>query len=459
MNQDDILKLILAQRQFFDEGQTHSVSFRLDALRKLRDGIVSMEPDILRALKEDLGKSNTEAYLSEIGVALSELRYMLRHVKSFARPRRVLTSLAQFPGRCRILSVPYGTTLIISPWNYPFLLALQPAIDAIAAGNTVVMKPSEYAPATSEVLERLVSKTLPSELAVVIPGDHRESQILLEHPFDYLFYTGGPNIGQLVMEKAAVHLTPVTLELGGKSPCIVDASANLTLAARRIVFGKFLNCGQTCVAPDFLYVHESLRDALITAIGREIAAQYGASPLKNPNYGNIINQAHFERLSGLIDRKKVCIGGDTNPNTLQIAPTVMKDIRFGDAVMGEEIFGPILPILTYQTLEEATAELRARPHPLALYLFSENKTTRRDLMNRLPFGGGCINDTILHLASSHMGFGGVGNSGMGSYHGKNGFDTFTHKKSILQQSSRFDLPMRYPPYTARKDKLLRRFLR
>ncbi|MDF2838314.1 MAG: aldehyde dehydrogenase family protein [Evtepia sp.] len=459
MNQDDILKTLESQRQFFREGHTRGVASRLDVLRRLRDGILDMEKEILAALHEDLGKSAAEAYLSEIGVALGELRFMMRHVKSFAKPRRARASLAQLPGRCRILPEPYGTALIISPWNYPFLLAIQPAIDAIAAGNTVVIKPSEHAPATSRVLTQLFSHRLLPEWAVVIQGDHRESQMLLECPFDYIFYTGGPKIGRIVMEKAAAQLTPVTLELGGKSPCVVDETANLALAARRIVFGKYLNCGQTCVAPDYLYVQEDICEPLMAAIGDEILAQYGQSPLHNPDYGKIINQDHFDRLMGLIDRLKVSIGGDCNPNTLQIAPTVLKEISFSDPIMEDEIFGPILPVLTYRHLEEAIGEISARPHPLALYLFSENKSVQQKLMNDLQFGGGCINDTILHLASSHMGFGGIGGSGMGSYHGKAGFDAFTHEKAILQKNAFFDPAMRYPPYTDAKARLLRRLMR
>lgn len=458
MNQDELFKILLTQRQFFSEGHTKKVSYRLDALQRLRNGILAMEPEILAALKEDLGKSPSEAYLSELGQALSELRFMLRHIKAFSRPRRARASLAQFPGRCRILPTPYGTALIISPWNYPFLLAIQPAIASIAAGNTVVIKPSEYAPATSEVLLRLISRSLPPELALVIPGDQRESQLLLEFPFDSIFFTGGATVGRLVMEKAAAHLTPVTLELGGKSPCIVDETANLTLAARRIVFGKLLNCGQTCVAPDYLFVQERIREPLIAAIGHEIAAQYGKSPLNNPDYGKIVNQSHFDRLMGLIDKEKVCIGGECNPSTLQIAPTVLNEVSFSDPVMESEIFGPILPILTYRHLDEVIREVSARPHPLALYLFSENKKVQELLMNRLQFGGGCINDTILHLASSHMAFGGIGGSGMGSYHGKAGFDAFTHQKSILHKNSHFDPTLRYAPYTDHKTKLFRRLL-
>lgn len=459
MNQDDILKLITAQRQFFREGHTRKVSFRLAALRRLRDEILTMEAQILSALKEDLGKSASEAYLCEIGLALSEIRFMLRHVKALSKMRRVPSSLAQFPSSCHIMPSPYGTALIISPWNYPFLLAIEPAIDAIAAGNTVIIKPSEYATATTEVLQQLICRSLPPELAAVIPGDHRESQFLLEQPFDHIFFTGGANIGRLVMEKAAAHLTPVTLELGGKSPCVVDETANLSLAARRIVFGKYLNCGQTCVAPDYLYVQERIREPLIAAIASEIALQYGKLPLENPDYGKIINETHFQRLIALIDKQKVCIGGDYDKDALRIAPTVLDAVHFTDPVMQEEIFGPILPILTFQHIDEVILEVSSRPHPLAFYLFSENKNTQNDLLNRLQFGGGCINDTILHLASSHMGFGGIGASGMGSYHGKAGFDAFSHQKNILKKKGYFDPSMRYPPYNDRKARLLRRFMR
>lgn len=459
MKQDEIVTQVLNQRQFFSEGQTRSISSRLQALNMLAEGIASFEPDIHAALHSDLGKSSFESYFSEIGMALSELRYLLRHVKSFAKARRVPSSVAQLPGKSHILPSPYGTCLVISPWNYPFLLSIQPAISAIAAGNTVIIKPSEYAPATAEILQRLISHCLPPELALVIPGDHHESQALLDCQFDSIFFTGGAEIGRLVMQKAALHLTPVTLELGGKSPCIVDETANLSLAARRIVFGKFLNCGQTCVAPDYLYVQETVRKPLIAAIEQEITRQYGVNPLKNPDYGKIINQKHFDRLRFLIDPKKRILGGNCDATTLQMAPTVLDRVSFSDPVMQEEIFGPILPILTYGTLDEAIREVSARPHPLALYFFSENKAAQHRILHQLQFGGGCINDTILHLASNHMGFGGIGDSGMGSYHGKAGFDAFTHYKSILKRQTFFDPSLRYPPYTERKARLIRRFLR
>jgi len=459
MNHDEIREQVEAQRRYFREGHTRPIAYRKAALRRLREGILALEPEIHAALYKDLGKSPEEAFLCETGMALSELGFLLRHVSSYAKARGVPTSLAQFPAKCQKVPTPYGTALILSPWNYPFLLALAPAIDAIAAGNTVVIKPSEYAPYTAQVLKKLVSCYLPPELALVILGDHRESQALLDCPFDHIFYTGGAQVGRLVMEKAAAGLTPVTLELGGKSPCIVDESANLALAARRIVFGKFLNCGQTCVAPDYLLVQEGACKALIAAIKKEIRQQLGENPLENEGYGKIINRKHFDRLLGLIQQEKLILGGNAKEDTLQIAPTLLYPVSPSDPVMEEEIFGPILPILTYGHLEEAMAEISSRPHPLALYLFSENKRVQRLVMELLSFGGGCINDTVLHLASSHMGFGGIGESGMGSYHGKAGFDAFSHYKSVLKQSTRLDLPLRYPPYTKGKLRLARRFLR
>jgi len=459
MNQDRILRIVKTQRDFFQTGETLPLLGRLCALRQLRDAILSMQGDIARALYEDLGKSATESHLSEISLALSELRFFLRHLGRLTKVRSVPSSLAQLPGRAEIIPCPRGCVLVISPWNYPFLLAISPAIAAIAAGNTVILKPSEYAPATARVLHRIFSRALLPALGALVPGRAAETQLLLDQPFDHIFYTGGAKVGRIVMEKAAAHLTPLTLELGGKSPCIVDETANITLAARRIVFGKFLNCGQTCVAPDYLLVQESVQGALLSALRREIRSQYSEKPLDNPDYGRIVNQRHFDRLLALIDPKKLALGGASNPDTLQISPTVLCGVTSDDLVMQEEIFGPILPIISYQHIDDAVAEIASRPHPLALYLFSEDAETQRRLMQRMSFGGGCINDTILHLTSLHLPFGGVGESGMGAYHGKAGFDVFTHYKSVLTQSTLFDFPLRYAPYTSQKSRLLRYLLR
>lgn len=459
MNQDEMLRNIKTQRAFFAAGHTRPISARLDALKKLRAAILEMEPEINAALKADLGKSGSEGYMCEVGMVLSELTHMLRHMRRYAKKRRAVTPLAQFAAVSYQLPCPYGVVLVMSPWNYPFMLALDPVIDAIAAGNTVVIKPSAYAPATSAVLDRLIAKALPEAWACVVTGGREENAFLLECEFDYIFFTGGVNVGRLVMEKAARHLTPVTLELGGKSPCIVDRTANIKLAARRIAFGKYLNCGQTCVAPDYVYCDASIREALVAAIREEIVRQYGAKPLENENYGKIINRKHFERILGLIDRTKVVHGGGFDERTLRIEPTVMDNATFADAVMGEEIFGPVLPVVTFENLDEALREIDTRPHPLALYFFSEDKAAQRRVMDSARFGGGCVNDTIIHLATSNMPFGGVGGSGMGGYHGRSGFDTFTHWKSIVDKKTWMDLPMRYQPYGKMKDGLIRAFLK
>ncbi len=459
MNQSDVLKHIELQREYFAGGKTLPVPARLDALRSLRQGILDMEDEINRALDADLGKSAAETYMCETGMVLSEITHMLHHAKGYARKKRVRTPIAQFASSSYTLASPYGTVLIMSPWNYPLMLALDPVVDAIAAGNTVVIKPSAYAPATSEVLKKLIEKTLPEGLAWVITGGREENAFLLDCKFDAIFFTGGVKVGKLVMEKAAQHLTPVVLELGGKSPCVVDATADIPLAARRIAFGKFLNCGQTCVAPDYIYCDKTVREPLIEALKKEIVRQYGEHPLDNHDYGRIVTRKHYDRLMGLMDDSKRIFGGETDPDALRIAPTILDNVTFDDPVMGEEIFGPILPILTYDNLDDALMQIENREHPLAFYLFSSDRAAQQRVMQTARFGGGCINDTIIHLATSNMPFGGVGQSGMGAYHGKVGFDAFTHRKSIVDKKTWMDLPMRYQPYTKGNVKLTRFFLK
>ena len=397
--------------------------------------------------------------MCETGMTLAELSWMRRHLKGLMRDRTVYTPISQFAARSFRSPSPYGVTLIMSPWNYPLLLTLEPLIDALAAGNTAVVKPSAYSPATSEVIRTILSECFPPEYVFVVTGGRAENQALLEQKFDKIFFTGGKTVGREVLRHAAEYLTPVTLELGGKSPCLVDATADLKLAARRIVFGKYLNCGQTCVAPDYLYCDASIRDELVLAIQKEIAAQFGAEPLANPNYGKIVNRKHFDRILGLIDPRKVVTGGIADEQALRIAPTVMTDVTFEDAVMGEEIFGPILPVLTWNTLDEAIAAIESRPHPLALYFFTGSRANRKQVLDRCHFGGGCINDTIIHLATSNMPFGGVGESGMGGYHGKAGFEEFSHIRSIVDKKTWLDLPMRYQPYSEGKDRQVRMFLK
>ncbi len=459
MNETEIKDLVSRQRRYFLTGETLPVEARLEALKKLKKCIQEHEREINEALKADLGKSAFESYMCETGLVLSELSYMIKNTPSYTREQTVPTPIAQFSSRSYRKPSPYGVVLIMSPWNYPFLLSIDPLIDAIAAGNTAIVKPSAYSPNTSRVIEKILSQCFDRSHVAVVTGGRAENTCLLNEHFDYIFFTGSQHVGREVMEKASRYLTPVTLELGGKSPCIVEKSANLKLAARRIVFGKYLNCGQTCVAPDYIYCDREIKDELIRQIKKQIRKQYSASPLDNKNYGKIINEKHFSRILGLIDSQKVVHGGENNPDTLQIAPTVMDNVIFEDAVMQEEIFGPVLPVLTYDSLDEAIGKINSMAHPLALYIFTSDKSAAEKVTSRCSYGGGCVNDTIIHLATSEMGFGGFGESGMGAYHGKDGFDTFTHYKSIVNKKTWIDLPMRYQPYHKLNEKLLKKFLK
>ena len=459
MTEQEIRCIVDGQRNFFLTGNTLDVKFRIQSLQKLKASILKYESEIHAAIQKDLGKSEFESYMCETGLTLSEITYMLKHIRSFAKEKRVRTPLAQFHSRSYRKPSPHGVVLIMSPWNYPFLLTIEPLVDAIAAGNTAVIKPSAYSPHTSAVIYRMISECFAPEYVSVITGGRAENTCLLGEKFDYIFFTGSQSVGKEVMRKAAEHLTPVTLELGGKSPCIVEKSANLKLAARRIVFGKYLNCGQTCVAPDYIYCDASVKDALLKEISRQIRKQFGKDPLHNKNYGKIINEKHFQRICSLIDPDKIIVSGENNPERLQITPTVMDQVTFQDAIMGQEIFGPVLPVLTYRTLDEAVSQIQSMPHPLALYLFTSDQTVVQKVTSRCGFGGGCINDTIIHLATSEMGFGGFGESGMGAYHGKDGFDTFSHYKSIVDKKTWLDLPMRYQPYRSVHNKLIHIFLK
>lgn len=459
MTEQEIKDILQQQNHFFSSGKTIPAEFRLKQLESLKEAMIRHEADLAAALKEDLGKSRMESYMCEIGLTLSELTWMQKHLRSLMRSKRVSTPTAQFAAKSFRSPSPYGTVLIMSPWNYPVLLTLDPLIDAIAAGNTAVVKPSAYAPCTFDVMKTMIEECFPAHYVAVVDGGRAENQALLQQRFDMIFFTGGKTVGREVLRHAAEYLTPVTLELGGKSPCIVDSTAKIRLAAKRIVFGKYLNCGQTCVAPDYILCDKRIRDELITAILAEIEKQFGKEPLKNPNYGKIINEKHFERILGLINGEKLVYGGQSEPESLRIAPTVLNNITWDDAVMGEEIFGPLLPILTFDTLDEALDTVESHPHPLALYFFSEDKAAQKKVLDTCRFGGGCINDTIIHLATSDMPFGGVGESGMGSYHGRVGFETFSHYRSIVNKKTWMDLPIRYQKYTRLKEKMLRMFLK
>ncbi len=460
MKTQEIQALLEKQRNFYKSGATIPVKFRVEQLKKLYAVVKKYETEINDALKADLGKSHYEGFMCESGLVLTEISYMIKHTKKFARRKTVKTPLAQFHSHSYKQPVPYGNTLIMSPWNYPFLLTLDPLADAIAAGNTAIVKPSAYSPATSEMVEKIIKECFAPEYVAVVMGGRAENSALLEQRFDFVFFTGSQAVGKEVLRHTAEHLTPAVLELGGKSPCIVDASANIKLAAKRIVFGKYLNCGQTCVAPDYILCERSVKDAFVTEIKRQIKLQYGENPLENKDYGKIINEKHFTRLCGLIDRKKVVVGGKTNPKTYQIAPTVMDNVSYEDAVMGEEIFGPIMPIITFDSFDGVIDDLKDKDKPLALYLFSSDKRHIGRVTTELSYGGGCINDVVIHLATSEMGFGGVGESGMGAYHGKDGFDAFSHYKSIVDKKTWLDLPMRYQPYKSKLyEKMLHMILR
>ena len=459
MENTEMKKIIDRQRAFFHTGTTLDVSFRIAALKRLQYMIRRHEKEIEAALLLDLKKSSFESYMCETGLVLDEIHYMLRHIRSFAKEQDVRTPLAQFCSRSYRKPSPYGVTLIVSPWNYPILLTLDPLIDAIAAGNTVILKPSAYSPNTSKLIEKMIRECFSPEMVAVVTGGRAENTSLLEEHFDYIFFTGSQNVGREAMKKSAAHLTPVTLELGGKSPCIVDESADLKLAARRIVFGKYLNCGQTCVAPDYICCHSSVKDAFLAEVKKQISLQFGEQPLSSSNYGKIINEKHFHRISGLIDHDKVIFGGHNDLNTLRIEPTVMDHVTYEDQVMQEEIFGPVMPVLTYNSLDELIGKINSMPHPLALYFFTRDKVAARKVTSQCQFGGGCINDTIIHLATSEMPFGGFGESGMGGYHGREGFRTFSHYKSIVDKKTWLDLPMRYQPYRKIYEKLLRKFLK
>ena len=442
----DFEQLVARQREYFLTQATKPYDFRMMQLKKLMDWINTNEKDILAALESDLGKCDYEAYLTEVAMVKQELKDAIRNLKKWMKPRRARTAIGQLPGTCKMHSEPYGVTLIMSPWNYPFQLTVAPLIGAISAGNCAVVKPSAYSAATSALLKRMMDELFAPEYIAGVEGGRNENAALLEQHFDFIFFTGSPSVGRLVMEKASAHLTPVSLELGGKSPVIVDETADIALAARRIAWGKCVNAGQTCVAPDYVLVHHGREEALIEALIQEIRQMYTSAPLANPIWPRIINHRHFERLVGLMQSGVVTHGGQLDVVERKIAPTILTDVDWESPIMQEEIFGPLLPILPYRKLDDAIARIQQRPKPLALYLFTRSKTVEERVLREVSFGGGCINDTILHLATSYMPFGGVGESGMGGYHGRCSFDTFSHTKSILKRWAKPDIPLRYAPY-------------
>ena len=444
------------QRTFFASGLTRTAEYRLAALERLRRGIIRREEEILAALEADLGKCPEEGYMAEVAMVLEEIRCLQKHLRRWMAPRPVLPSAAQQPGMAWIAPEPLGCVLVLSPWNYPFQLALSPAVGAIAAGNCVTIKPSRRSPAVARQLEELIGACFPPDYVRVLPVGLDTNRQVLEEAYDHIFFTGGVETGRMVMAAAARHLTPVTLELGGKSPCIVDETADLPAAARRIAWGKWLNSGQTCVAPDFVLVHSSVYWQLVRELKKAIIRLYTGSPCANAHYPRIVSREHWDRLCGLLEGQKLLYDGGEDPNLLKMGPKLVENPSWDSPLMTQEIFGPILPILPYDNLDRAIARLRRRPKPLALYLFTRCAFHRQKVWENLSFGGGCVNDTVIHLASSRLPFGGVGASGMGAYHGEASFRLFSHYRSTLWKPARLELPLRYPPHPPRRLALMRR---
>ncbi|MGA1795472.1 MAG: aldehyde dehydrogenase [bacterium] len=438
--------LFLRQKEFFRSGTTRHVDFRTKGLRRLKAAITAHESALLHALHQDLGKSNIESFTSEIGFVLNEIDHSLRHLKRWARPQKRKTPWFDWPGTSYLYPEPKGVVLIVGPWNYPFLLVVSPLIGALASGNCAVLKPSEYAPNTGTVLEEIIRSSFPEGYCRVVQGDAATAQAFLDHPWDHIFFTGSTAIGKRVMASAATHLSPVTLELGGKNPCIVMEDCDPVIAAERIVWGKFLNAGQTCVAPDHLWVHKDIEDRLIPALTETIRRFYGPDPRSSGDYGRIINTRHFDRLMHCLDGVTTIYGGEHNREERYIAPTIITDARSNEHVMHEEIFGPILPIFGFEDIEPLLEQLQAAPSPLALYLFTGNRSLRDRVRMRVPSGGMAVNETLSHIVNLHLPFGGVGASGMGAYHGRSSFDCFTHYRGVLLKGYRWHHRLRYPPY-------------
>ncbi len=456
---NNIKNILDRQREYYRSGATLPVGFRIEMLKKLYATVKKHEADIVDALRMDLGKSENESYMCEIGMVLSGISYMIKHVPKFAKIKRVHTPIALFSAKSYKVPMPYGNVLIMSPWNYPFLLALAPLTEAMAAGNTAVLKLSAYSPTTSSTVKKIIEECFEPEYVSVVTGGRKENSELLDLKFDFVFFTGSQRVGKEVLRRSSENLIPVVLELGGKSPCIVDSSAKIKVSAKRVVFGKLLNCGQTCVAPDYVLCEKSIKDEFVREVVFQIKEQFGENPIENPNYGKIINEKHFMRISSLIDKDKIVYGGKCDREKLKIEPTVLDNVTWQDAVMQEEIFGPVLPIMTFDSFDDIYSMLSDKEKPLALYLFSENKQRANDVMHKFQYGGGCINDCVIHLATSELGFGGVGESGMGAYHGKAGFETFSHIKSVVKKGTRIDPSMRYQPYGKNTDRLVHKFLK
>ncbi|MBO0555844.1 aldehyde dehydrogenase [Clostridium botulinum] len=442
---ESIRNILKKQKSFFEKGYTKDINFRIETLKKLKHNIKMNENNIFKALKIDLNKSEFETFITEIGIVYDEINGAIKNIKKWSKPKKVKTPITNFLASSYIYNEPYGVALIIAPWNYPFQLIMAPLVGAISAGNCVLLKPSELAVETEKIIVKIIKETFSDEYIGVVTGGVKESEALLKEKFDYIFYTGGINVGKIVMRAAAEHLTPITLELGGKSPCIVDKDANIDLAARRITWGKFLNAGQTCVAPDYLVVHRNIKEKLISSIENYIIEFFGENAFESEEYPRIINERHFKRLEGYLKEGKIVSGGKTDISNLYIEPTIIEGINLKNRIMEEEIFGPIFPVIEFEGMDEVIDIIKNNPKPLALYYFSEDKEKQEFIIKNISFGGGCINDTIMHLSTSTLPFGGVGSSGIGGYHGRASFDTFSHKKSILKKSNLIDIKIRYAP--------------
>ncbi len=453
MEKEEIKRIIESQRKYFAAGETVDVGKRLRNLKLLRTLIISHEQEMVNALQEDFGKPGFETITSETRFVLGELNFIIRRLKRWARPKRVPTPMVHFLSRSFIAPQPYGQVLILSPWNFPFQLAFAPLIGALAAGNCIVLKASRQVPATARIMKKIISE-FPPELVAMIDGDHSVSDFLLDQKFDYIFFTGSPKVGRYVMGKAAENLTPLSLELGGKSPCIVTADARLDFAARRIAWGKFYNCGQACVSPDYLLIDKRVKERFLTLISKEIESFYGAEPKESPDFARVINSENVDRLSGLMKTGRIVAGGETDPATRYVAPTIIADVKPDDPVMREEIFGPLLPVLEYDNFEEVYAVIERNPKPLASYIFSGDKRLIKEFLTRVRSGTSAVNETVMQFASPHLPFGGVGTSGIGKYHGKKSFETFSNMRSVLVKSNLFDVWLRYPPYTKLKSRLV-----
>ncbi|RDY24650.1 aldehyde dehydrogenase [Romboutsia maritimum] len=452
-------KVLENQKIYFESQKTKNIDFRIRQLDILKMAIEDYEDKIIKAVKLDFNKCEFETYETEIGFVLSEIKYVRNKIKRWSKSKKVKGSLLTPGSKTYIYNQPYGVSLIISPWNYPFQLCISPLIGSIIGGNCCIVKPSELSPNTSKIIKEMIKEYFEEKYICVIEGDIQINQYLLKQKFDYIFFTGSPMVGKIVMKSAADNLIPYTLELGGKSPCIVDESCDIELIAKRIVWGKLLNGGQTCIAPDYIIAHKNIKSRLIDSMIKYIEQFYTSNPLTSKDYTSVINKRHFERIVSLIDYDKVIYGGNLDTQNLKIEPTIMDNVNLEDKIMKEEIFGPLIPVMKFDNTEKLLYIIKQNPNPLALYLFTKNKKFENEILSRVSFGGGCINDTIMHITNPNAPFGGIGNSGIGNYHGKQSFDTFSHKKTVMKNLANIDIKFKYPPYTKKAYKILKIILK